>query len=154
MLSRFRAEPLHYRDTVRDTAGKSHDDIPYLAPEVLEGGEPSTAADCFAFGIIMYEVLQGELVAGEVAMHADLNSLKDEDALKRHAARVVEGERYRSQISPRVTMASCRLLMFACDSCRQYSYLLHQLCECECEHVSVPTRMGVLQASCAVVMAR
>lgn len=76
-----------------DAAGKSLDDIPYLAPEVLEGGEPSTAGDCFAFGIVMYEVLQRELVAGEVAMHADLNNLKDEDALKRHAARVVEGER-------------------------------------------------------------
>jgi hypothetical protein len=42
----------------------------------------------------MYEVLQRELVAGEVAMNADLNGLRDEDALKLHAAKVVEGERH------------------------------------------------------------
>jgi hypothetical protein len=74
-------------------AGARYDDVPYLGPEVLEGGEPSTAADCFAFGIIMYEVFKRELVAAEIAMHADLNEISDEDALKWHASRIVEGER-------------------------------------------------------------
>eukprot|EP00892_Ulva_mutabilis_P007139 jgi/Ulvmu1/4798/UM020_0083.1 len=79
--------------------GRWHDDLPYLAPEVLEGGEASPAADCFALGVIMYEVIKRELVSADIAMHADLNDLSDEDALRSHVARIVDGERPRVPVS-------------------------------------------------------
>lgn len=60
---------------------------------MLEGGEASRAADCFAFGVITYEVIKRELVAADIAMQADLNDLTDEDALRWHVARIVDGER-------------------------------------------------------------
>lgn len=81
-------------------AGRWHDDLPYLAPEVLEGGEPSPAADCYAFGVIMYEVIKRELVAADIAMQADLNDLTDEAALRWHVARIVDGERCSAQLAP------------------------------------------------------
>jgi hypothetical protein len=59
----------------------------------LEGGESSPASDVYAFSIVMYEVLRRELVAAEIAMHADLNSDSNEDALKWHAERILDGER-------------------------------------------------------------
>lgn len=41
----------------------------------------------------MYEVIKRELVSADIAMHADLSELRDEDALRWHVARIVDGER-------------------------------------------------------------
>ncbi len=53
----------------------------YLAPEQIEGHEPDTRADVYAFGIVLYEVFTGHLpFGGESAMEIILQHLKERPA--------------------------------------------------------------------------
>ena len=78
--------------------GRRLEETPYLAPELLSGGEAGHAADVYAFGTLMYEVLKQELVVADVAVRADLNAQSDADALAEFAQSVVEGERCASAV--------------------------------------------------------
>jgi serine/threonine-protein kinase len=49
--------------------------LPYLAPEVIQGDEPTPACDCYAVGVTLYELLAGDLpFTGQAAavMHGHL----------------------------------------------------------------------------------
>ena len=49
--------------------------LPYLAPEVIQGDEPTPACDCYAVGVTLYELLSGDLpFPGQAAavMHGHL----------------------------------------------------------------------------------
>jgi hypothetical protein len=65
----------------------------YLAPELLRGESPSPASDMFAFAMLAFELLQGELLAAGIAMQADLSGRSDAAALAAHAQATMDGER-------------------------------------------------------------
>ncbi|MEZ6186514.1 MAG: bifunctional serine/threonine-protein kinase/formylglycine-generating enzyme family protein [Planctomycetota bacterium] len=50
--------------------------LPYLAPERIAGGGPSQAADVFAFGVLLFEVLTGRLPVG-LELPSELNPSLD-----------------------------------------------------------------------------
>ena len=84
--------------------------MPYLAPELLSGGEAGHAADVYAFGTLMYEVLKQELVVADVAVRADLGAQSDADALSEYAQSVVEGERY---VPSAIVVCCCAVVVCA-----------------------------------------
>jgi hypothetical protein len=49
----------------------------YMAPEVLTGHQYNEKIDVFSFGIILYELLSGVVVAGRVAMGGEHDELLD-----------------------------------------------------------------------------
>ncbi|MCA8925270.1 MAG: SUMF1/EgtB/PvdO family nonheme iron enzyme [Planctomycetes bacterium] len=66
--------------------------LPYLAPERIAGGSPTRAADVFAFGVLLFEVLTGRLPVG-LELPSELNPSLDRrvDALaKRLLSRLPE----------------------------------------------------------------
>jgi hypothetical protein len=64
--------------------------------------EAGCAADVYAFGVIMFEVLKQELVVADIAVKADLEDMDDENALRQFVSSVAQGER----------CASCLLELF------------------------------------------
>lgn len=78
----------------RIRAGRRLDDLPYRAPELQDGGEAVCAADVYALGVIMYEVLKQELVVADIAVKADLEGMDDERTLQQFVDLVGQGERY------------------------------------------------------------
>jgi len=53
--------------------------LPYLAPERIAGGGPTSAADVFAFGVLLFEVLTGRLPVG-LELPSELNPALDQRA--------------------------------------------------------------------------
>lgn len=49
----------------------------YMAPEVLTGHQYNEKIDVFSFGIILYELLSGVVIAGRVAMAGEHDELLD-----------------------------------------------------------------------------
>jgi serine/threonine protein kinase len=49
----------------------------YMAPEVLTGHQYNEKIDVFSFGIILYELLSGVVIAGRVAMGGEHDELLD-----------------------------------------------------------------------------
>jgi serine/threonine protein kinase len=49
----------------------------YMAPEVLTGHQYNEKVDVFSFGIILYELLSGVVIAGRVAMGGEHDELLD-----------------------------------------------------------------------------
>ncbi|WIA29400.1 hypothetical protein OEZ86_011904 [Tetradesmus obliquus] len=59
----------------------------YMAPEVLTGRQYNEKVDVFAFGVILYELLSGVVVAGRVALAGEHDELLD------YARKVANGHR-------------------------------------------------------------
>lgn len=96
----------------RHADGRRLEDAPYLAPELLHGGEAGLPADVYAFGCIMYETLKQELIAADIAVKSDLHGLTDADALVDYAQSVLDGERCApAAISARLLAYRARLLI-------------------------------------------
>lgn len=55
--------------------------------------EAGCAADVYAFGVIMFEVLKQELVVADIAVKADLEDMDDESALQQFVSSVAQCER-------------------------------------------------------------
>ncbi|PKY46708.1 kinase-like protein [Rhizophagus irregularis] len=51
------------------SGGKLYGVLPYMAPEILSGGQYSFASDIYSFGIIMYEIASGKIPF----YHEDIN---------------------------------------------------------------------------------
>ena len=74
----------------------------YLAPERTDGGPPRTAADLFALGVTLYEMLTGGHPAGQLEDASTLASVKPDTSAKLQALR--RGEvRPPSDVTPRVS---------------------------------------------------
>ena len=67
--------------------------VPYLAPEALQGQPLSPATDVYAFAMLVCELLQGELVAANIAVQADLAGQSDGDAMASYAQCTLAAER-------------------------------------------------------------
>jgi serine/threonine protein kinase len=53
-------KPVDYSyNSSKDTKSNIYGVLPYIAPEILQGGVYTKAADIYSFGIIMYEVISG-----------------------------------------------------------------------------------------------
>ncbi|MFC2074966.1 serine/threonine protein kinase [Bdellovibrionota bacterium] len=71
---------------IREVEQGKIDPINYLAPEVIEGGQPSTRSDLYAAGIILFEMLTGRLPFKENAkekiieekLHAPTPHIRDQ----------------------------------------------------------------------------
>lgn len=45
----------------QDSGGKLYGVLPYMAPEILSGGQYSFASDIYSFAVIMYEIASGKI---------------------------------------------------------------------------------------------
>ena len=59
----FCLAPHHHMTIVRGQAVRTGDTGPYLAPEVQQGGEPDSASDQYALGMLAWELLTGSTPA-------------------------------------------------------------------------------------------
>ena len=59
----------------------------YMAPEQLQGGSTTAATDVYALGVVLYEMLTGEMpFAGDTALSTALKHLQDRPSPPRHLA--------------------------------------------------------------------
>ncbi|KAF6253037.1 kinase-like domain-containing protein [Scenedesmus sp. NREL 46B-D3] len=79
--------------------------VMYMAPEVLTGHQYNEKIDVFSFGIILYELLSGVVIAGRVAMGDEHDELLD------YARKVANGHR---EALPVYWPASVKGLVAAC----------------------------------------
>ncbi len=100
---------LSLREEEREQSGEAVGTLNYMAPEVLEGGQASVAADLYAGGVIAYELLTGqhpfdgdsldEVIESILSKPVDFDSLDLPDVLRGILRRLMSrnpAERYRT----------------------------------------------------------
>lgn len=73
----FKIAEANYGANTNDTAFIR--DLNYLAPEILEGREPSPAADVYSLGVIIYEAIEGKTPFNAKSLPALIKQKMDDD---------------------------------------------------------------------------
>ncbi|RIB30053.1 kinase-like domain-containing protein [Gigaspora rosea] len=58
-------------DTLKSKSKRVYGNLPYIAPELLEGASYTRASDVYSFGIIMWEISSGKTVTSEYEHYND-----------------------------------------------------------------------------------